>query len=60
VTTAERQRPAIVLSVPQRELGPCKAYVAFLPGKEEPLSVTAFDADGEVLAKLDYGVRRED
>jgi hypothetical protein len=54
VTTATGSRPAVVLSIPQRELGPCNAYVAFLPGEEEPLSVTAFDADGEVLATLDY------
>lgn len=54
VTTATGSRSAVVLSIPQRELGPCKAYVAFLPGEEAPLSLTAFDADGEVLATFDY------
>jgi hypothetical protein len=55
VTTTSGSRPAVVLSIPQRELGPCKAYVAFLPGEEEPLSLTALDADGEVLATFDFG-----
>ena len=55
VTTSRGAKPAVLLSVPRREFGPCKAYVAFLPGEEEPLSLTAFDEDGEVLATLDYG-----
>lgn len=55
VSTPEGPRPAAVLSIPTREFGPCKAYVAFLPGEEEPLSLTAFDDTGGVLATLDYG-----
>jgi hypothetical protein len=55
VATARGPRPAIVLSAPQREFGPCKTYVAFLPGDEEPHSLTAFDGKREVLATLDYG-----
>ncbi len=60
VTTATGSRSAVVLSVPQREFGPCKAYVAFLAGREEPLSLTALDADGGVLATLDFGAWRDD
>jgi hypothetical protein len=55
VTTTKGPKVALILSVPQREFGPCKAYVAFFPGEEEPRSLSAFDADGEVLATFDYG-----
>jgi hypothetical protein len=55
VTTPVGTRPAIVLSVPSHEFGPCKAYVAFLTGDEVPLSLTAFDADGEAFATFDFG-----
>jgi hypothetical protein len=54
VTTRAGVASATVLRVPSREFGPCKAYVAFFPGDEEPVSVTAFDADGTEIATLDY------
>jgi hypothetical protein len=54
VTTPAGTRPAVVLTVPRREFGPCKAYVAFGPGEEEPRSLTAFDEDGDVLATFEY------
>jgi hypothetical protein len=53
VTTSVGTRPATVLSVPSPEFGPCKAYVAFT-GEEMPLSLTAFDADGEAFATFDF------
>jgi hypothetical protein len=54
VTTPVGTRPAIVLTVPSHEFGPCKAYVAFLEGEEVPLSLTAFDEDGEAFATFDF------
>ncbi len=54
VTTPVGVRPAIVLPVPSHEFGPCKAYVAFLDGEEIPLSLTAFDEDGEAFATFDF------
>jgi hypothetical protein len=54
VTTPVGTRPATVLSIPSHEFGPCKAYVAFLDGEEIPLSLTAFDEDGEVFATFDF------
>jgi hypothetical protein len=54
VTTAVGTRPAIVLTVPSHEFGLCKAYVAFLTGEEMPLSLTAFDEDGESFATFDF------
>jgi hypothetical protein len=54
VTTSRGVKPAVLLTVPRREFGPCKAYVAFFSGDEEPSSLTAFDADSEALATLDY------
>jgi hypothetical protein len=53
VTTRVGPRPAVVLRVPSRELGPCKAYVAFFPEDEQPLALRAFDAGGTDLATLD-------
>jgi hypothetical protein len=60
VTTTEGSREAVLLTVPSREFGPCKAYVAFGRGGEQPRSSTAFDADGEVLATFDYETWRAD
>jgi hypothetical protein len=60
VTTSEGSKVAVVLTVPSREFGPCKAYVAFGRGDEQPRSSTAFDADGEVLATFDYETWRMD
>jgi hypothetical protein len=54
VTTPVGTKPAILLSVPSHEFGPCKAYVAFLEGEAVPRSLTAFDADGEAFATLDF------
>ena len=54
VTTAVGTKPAVLLTIPRRELGPCKAYVAFMSQEEEPRSLTAFDDEGEVLATFDY------
>ena len=54
VTKPIGTKPAIVLSIPTREFGPCKAYVAFLSGEERPLSLTAFDAEGEAFATFDF------
>jgi hypothetical protein len=54
VTTRAGVRPATVVRVPSREFGPCKAYVAFLPVDEEPMSVTAFDVDGVAIATSDF------
>ena len=54
VTTPVGTKPAIVLTVPSHEFGLCKAYVAFLTGEEIPLSLTAFDEDGEAFATLDF------
>ena len=53
VTTPVGTRPAIVLTVPSHGFGLCKAFVAFLSGEEKPLSLTAFDEDGEAFATLD-------
>jgi hypothetical protein len=57
VATRAGVRPAIVLSVPSVELGPCKAYVAFFPDDAEPLTVTAVDGDGQELAALAFDGR---
>ena len=54
VTTPVGTKPAVVLSVPSYEFGPCKAYVAFLEGEAVPLSLTAFDVDGEAFATFDF------
>jgi hypothetical protein len=54
VTTPIGTKPAIVLSIPTREFGPCKAHVAFLSGEERPLSLTAFDEDGSAFATFDF------
>ena len=54
VTTPIGTKPAIVLSIPTREFGPCKAHVAFLSGEEMPLSLTAFDEDGAAFATFDF------
>jgi hypothetical protein len=54
VTTPIGTKPAVVLSVPRHEFGPCNAYVAFLSGEERPLSLTAFDVDGEAFATFDF------
>jgi hypothetical protein len=54
VTMPIGTKPAIVLSIPTREFGPCKAYVAFLEGQEVPLSLTAFDAEGEAFATFNF------
>ncbi len=53
VTTPVGTRPAIVLTVPSHGFGLCKAFVAFLSGDEKPLSLTAFDEDGEAFATFD-------
>jgi hypothetical protein len=54
VTTPIGTKPAILLSIPTREFGPCKAHVAFLSGEERPLSLTAFDEDGAAFATFDF------
>lgn len=54
ITTPVGTRPAMVFSVPSHEFGPCKAFAAFLTSEETPLSVTAFDTDGEAFATLDF------
>jgi hypothetical protein len=54
VRTALGTKPAVVLSVPSHEFGPCKAYVAFVEGEHAPLSVTAYDTAGQAFATFNF------